>query len=92
MYLTHTKKNISTRIPSDELIIIFYISGCLDGGFSFNLWDGKNLGEKVEFKIKIDQLSLTKAVNKELVVFPGIKSMITNEDLEIQASDLNSQE
>jgi len=65
--------------------------GCLAGGFSFKLWDGKNIGEKEEFQVLIEQLVLKEKINKELHVFPGSQTKITESDLYVQTSDTHSQ-
>ena len=46
--------------------------------------------KKQQFEIKIKQLALRETVNKELSVFPGMESLITQKHLVVETTDLKS--
>lgn len=76
------------QIASDQ--VLFTHSGCLSGGFSIQLSDGLNSVKKQQFDIQIKQLALRETVNKELSVFPGMESLITQKHLVVETTDLES--
>ena len=49
------------------------------------------MGEKEKFQVLIEQLVLKEKINKELHVFPGSQTKITESDLHVQTSDTHSQ-
>ena len=68
------------------------VAGCLSGGFEFDVWDGAVAGERAEFKVQVNQLALKEKVNRELVIFPGTQTLISEQDLLVQTTDTQTQE
>lgn len=70
--------------------VLFTHSGCLSGGFSFQLSDGLNSIERRQFAVTVQQLSLREKTNVELAVFPGMEAVMTSANLEVVTTDLAS--
>ena len=68
------------------------VSGCLSGGFEFDVWDGNTVGSRQEFRVKVNQLELRESINRDLVVFPGTFTPISAQDLTVETTDNHSQE
>jgi chondroitin sulfate proteoglycan 4 len=66
------------------------IAGCLSGGFSLQLSDGQNTGQRAEFQVRVKQVSLQEINNNQLSVFPGLEAAITPRDLLVATTDGDS--
>lgn len=76
-----------SQLQLEEGSVLFTHSGCLSGGFSLHLSDGRNSIERRQFVVTVRQISLKEEQNKELVVFPSTEVAITPSHLRVVTTD-----